>query len=412
MGRFLQTDPMGYRDSMNLYQSFNCNPINFTDPMGEEISGNTLKYWGSYEKALDYVKYNYGLYLSGGDSADTAYKKLVSNGLVTAGDRVFTLKLALSPSLDVFDVTPAQFGKDVLGGVINAVTSTASMVLKGSPGAGYNPYAWSQLDNAKSWVQGKVNNAIGANEGSLGYWIGETYAPAIAGGYFAGRMSAASQTQFTDDIVKYANDVDTVELYRAVGPDEFEEIMGTNSFKPGEYSLSVKQFGRNFDEVLELSNYLKDTAAIVKTSIPKSLLVRLDLTPVDEMILKSGTVTVTPKMLGEFNKLIKFIEHIFLWRENMLKMYATINLLKKNECEIDQIGFSGMMPSFNIEGKLVMCEIVTINGSKLIERGIANKVEIRLPYGEKFKNELNVGYKFKLNLGEVIIGYGEIEEIL
>ncbi|MCP4146435.1 MAG: RHS repeat-associated core domain-containing protein [bacterium] len=34
MGRFLQTAPMGYHDSMNLYQAFNNNPIYFTDPKG------------------------------------------------------------------------------------------------------------------------------------------------------------------------------------------------------------------------------------------------------------------------------------------------------------------------------------------------------------------------------------------
>ena len=34
IGRFLQPDPMGYEDSMNLYQGFNMNPVNFTDPMG------------------------------------------------------------------------------------------------------------------------------------------------------------------------------------------------------------------------------------------------------------------------------------------------------------------------------------------------------------------------------------------
>jgi RHS repeat-associated protein len=37
LGRFLSPDPKGYIDSMNLYQAFNCNPINFIDPFGEFI---------------------------------------------------------------------------------------------------------------------------------------------------------------------------------------------------------------------------------------------------------------------------------------------------------------------------------------------------------------------------------------
>jgi RHS repeat-associated protein len=36
MGRFLSTDPMGYQDSMNLYQAFNQNPVNFVDPFGKQ----------------------------------------------------------------------------------------------------------------------------------------------------------------------------------------------------------------------------------------------------------------------------------------------------------------------------------------------------------------------------------------
>jgi RHS repeat-associated protein len=35
MGRFLSVDPMGYQDSMNLYQGFNMNPVNFVDPFGK-----------------------------------------------------------------------------------------------------------------------------------------------------------------------------------------------------------------------------------------------------------------------------------------------------------------------------------------------------------------------------------------
>jgi RHS repeat-associated protein len=45
LARFLQTDPMGYNDSMNLYQSFNQNPVNFTDPMGKEPLGDKIYAW-------------------------------------------------------------------------------------------------------------------------------------------------------------------------------------------------------------------------------------------------------------------------------------------------------------------------------------------------------------------------------
>jgi RHS repeat-associated protein len=42
IARFLQTDPIGYRDSMNLYQAFKQNPTNFVDPIG------LLKYSWNY----------------------------------------------------------------------------------------------------------------------------------------------------------------------------------------------------------------------------------------------------------------------------------------------------------------------------------------------------------------------------
>jgi len=37
LGRFTQTDPMGYQDSMNLYQAFGQSPQNFGDPMGLDV---------------------------------------------------------------------------------------------------------------------------------------------------------------------------------------------------------------------------------------------------------------------------------------------------------------------------------------------------------------------------------------
>ena len=41
MGRFLQVDPMGYEDSLNLYQAFNMNGVNFIDPFGDAIDSPT-----------------------------------------------------------------------------------------------------------------------------------------------------------------------------------------------------------------------------------------------------------------------------------------------------------------------------------------------------------------------------------
>jgi RHS repeat-associated protein len=48
LGRFLQQDPMSYTDSMNLYQAFGMNPVNFTDPFGLY----TDYYWEAKENKI------------------------------------------------------------------------------------------------------------------------------------------------------------------------------------------------------------------------------------------------------------------------------------------------------------------------------------------------------------------------
>jgi uncharacterized protein RhaS with RHS repeats len=42
LGRFLQTDPVGYADDLNLYAYVKNNPVNLTDPSGmiASLSGN------------------------------------------------------------------------------------------------------------------------------------------------------------------------------------------------------------------------------------------------------------------------------------------------------------------------------------------------------------------------------------
>jgi filamentous hemagglutinin len=55
LGRFLQQDPNGYEDSLNAYQAFNQNPVNFTDPMGQEVDliyFDSVVYDGNITKSM------------------------------------------------------------------------------------------------------------------------------------------------------------------------------------------------------------------------------------------------------------------------------------------------------------------------------------------------------------------------
>jgi len=127
MGRFLQTDPMGYHDAMNLYQAFGMNPINFTDPFGDAVMPGV-------DPAV--VMSAYIQFIQSGDSPDTALRKLEEYGYIDSED---SYKLALVASAHVepgaqilgttayimFEFSPAgvfkdavslPFGKDLVSG--------------------------------------------------------------------------------------------------------------------------------------------------------------------------------------------------------------------------------------------------------------------------------------------------------
>ncbi|WP_237763083.1 hypothetical protein [Paenibacillus sp. A3] len=127
---------------------------------------------------------------------------------------------------------------------------------------------------------------------------------------------AAKNVAETSKVVKQAakETTELVPLFRAVSPAEFDDIMKTGAFRPDPLGRGYdgKQFSRSFDELLNLTDHFKDTAAIVKVNVPKELLNHLDLTPVDKHILKSGSVTVQPEMLDLFNNsIVGSITHEF-----------------------------------------------------------------------------------------------------
>jgi RHS repeat-associated protein len=97
MGRFLSTDPMGYQDSMNLYQALNMNPVNFVDPFGEAVMPGVEP---------EVVKSAYVQFIQSGDSPDTALRKLEEYGYI---DSEIGYKLSLVTSAH------AEPGAQVLG---------------------------------------------------------------------------------------------------------------------------------------------------------------------------------------------------------------------------------------------------------------------------------------------------------
>ncbi len=89
-------------------------------------------------------------------------------------------------------------------------------------------------------------------------------------------------------------------LYKSVGPDELADIQKTGRFNLGNGSMEAKQFGLSLDETKAFGNWVNQSN-IVSTKIPNRIFYRLDFTPVDVGIFKSGIVTVQSSMLNTFN---------------------------------------------------------------------------------------------------------------
>ncbi|MVO18120.1 hypothetical protein [Parasedimentitalea huanghaiensis] len=102
-----------------------------------------------------------------------------------------------------------------------------------------------------------------------------------------------------------------VEIFRAVSPEELQDI-AEYGFRLKEGAMDAKQFANSLTELQSFAKHFPDLTKTVKVEIPKSALDGVaDLTPVDPMIFRSGTVTIHKEDLGYFNNAIRSISEIF-----------------------------------------------------------------------------------------------------
>ncbi|HZG13658.1 MAG TPA: polymorphic toxin-type HINT domain-containing protein [Candidatus Bathyarchaeia archaeon] len=102
-----------------------------------------------------------------------------------------------------------------------------------------------------------------------------------------------------------------IDLFRAIEQPELDDLKQNNyKFRIVPTGFQVKQFGVNYEEVRRLSKsaVFKNTIAIVRARIPKTMYNQLDHTPVDPFYLKSGSVSVHPDMIDKFNESLIEVE--------------------------------------------------------------------------------------------------------
>jgi hypothetical protein len=101
-------------------------------------------------------------------------------------------------------------------------------------------------------------------------------------------------------------------IYRAVGPQEYYNVLDSGKFSRIAQALQAKQFGVGLQDTINFAERYSDIAAVLEVKIPKTILDKVgDFTHVDTRIFKNGTISIQPYNLDEFNKYIKEILHIY-----------------------------------------------------------------------------------------------------
>jgi len=76
--------------------------------------------------------------------------------------------------------------------------------------------------------------------------------------------------------------------------------------------MTSRQFGFTFEEALKFADGDPSKVAILKATVPESLLPELHFSKsIDPHIFKNGVITVYPEMQPLFNQSLKAVEHVY-----------------------------------------------------------------------------------------------------
>ncbi len=197
IGRFLQNDPMGYKDSMNMYQAFNQNPVNYVDPMGLRVHPDVVKKYGNFTDAENAVKYQYALIRKQGYSHTYAYNRLLEAGYVKGRNDGFEGGLAFMEYFEFLNRNAGESCLDLIAGTINGVINFGVSLAEGSSyrhrmNAGMVPLKGDEEVRASySRVQQVTTDYVcektGGKKGTFFQFVGEVYVPAA----FVGVVNAS-----------------------------------------------------------------------------------------------------------------------------------------------------------------------------------------------------------------------------